>query len=52
MIDYELGRAVEVDAIWAEPLRQGLAAGATMARLELLHGIIRHLTERNVVRRA
>ena len=52
MIDYELGRPVEVDAIWAEPLRQGLAAGAKMPRLELLHGIIRHLTERNVARGA
>jgi 2-dehydropantoate 2-reductase len=45
MIDYELGRPVEVEAIWGEPLRQGLAAGAKMPKLEMLHGIIRHLTE-------
>lgn len=45
MIDYELGRPVEVDAIWGEPLRQGLAAGAKMPKLELLHGIIRHMAE-------
>ena len=46
MIDYELGRPVEVEAIWGEPLRQGVAAGAKMPRLALLHGIIRHLAER------
>ncbi len=50
MIDYELGRPVEVDAIWGEPLRQGLAAGAKMPRLELLHGIIRHVAERRALR--
>ena len=51
MIDFELGRPVEVSAIWGEPLRQGLAAGAKMPRLELLHGIIRHVTERRALRR-
>ena len=50
MIDYEMGRPVEVDAIWGEPLRQGLAAGAKMPQLELLHGIIRHATERRALR--
>lgn len=48
MIDFENGRPVEVEAIWGEPLRQGLAAGAKMPRLELLHAIIRHVTERRV----
>ncbi|MEO6785988.1 MAG: 2-dehydropantoate 2-reductase [Chthoniobacteraceae bacterium] len=52
MIDYELGRRVEVEAIWGEPLRQGLAAGAKMPRLALLHGIIRHVTERRALRGA
>ena len=52
MIDYEMGRPVEVQAIWGEPLRQGLAAGAKMPRLELLHGIIRHVTERRALRSA
>jgi 2-dehydropantoate 2-reductase len=46
MIDFENGRPVEVEAIWGEPLRQGLAAGAKMPRLELLHTIIRHMAER------
>ena len=46
MIDYELGRPVEVEAIWGEPLRQGVAAGAKMPRLALLPAVIRHLAER------
>ncbi len=49
MIDFEMGRPVEVEAIWGEPLRQGLAAGAQMPMLELLHGIIRHATERRAL---
>jgi 2-dehydropantoate 2-reductase len=52
MIDYELGRPVEVAAIWGEPLRQGLAAGAKMPKLEMLHGIIRHVAERRALRGA
>ncbi len=52
MIDYELGRAVEVEAIWGEPLRQGFAAGAQMPKLEFLHGIIRHVAERRALRGA
>ncbi|MGB8167608.1 MAG: 2-dehydropantoate 2-reductase [Chthoniobacteraceae bacterium] len=43
LIDWELGRAVEVEAIWGEPLRQGRAAGAAMPRLELLYRLLRHL---------
>jgi 2-dehydropantoate 2-reductase len=50
MIDYELGRPVEVEAIWGEPLRQGLAAGAKMPRLALLHALIRHVAERRALR--
>ena len=52
MIDYELGRPVEVEAIWGEPLRQGLAAGAEMPRLALLHAVIRHVSERRALRGA
>jgi 2-dehydropantoate 2-reductase len=36
MIDYVEGRAVEYDAIWAEPLRRALAAGVEVPRLERL----------------
>jgi len=43
MIDFEAGRAVEVQAIWGEPLRQGRAAGASMPRLGLLYAILARL---------
>jgi len=43
MIDFEMGRPVEVEAIWGEPLRQGIKAGASMPRLEALYAIIKHL---------
>lgn len=44
MIDWEAGRAVEVEAIWGEPLRQGRAVGAAMPRLALLYALLRRLT--------
>jgi 2-dehydropantoate 2-reductase len=44
MIDYEEGRAVEVEAIWGEPWRQGSAAGAAMPRTEMLYRLIGALT--------
>ncbi len=44
LIDWELGRPVEVEAIWGEPWRQGLAAGAEMPRLEMLYRLLQQLT--------
>jgi 2-dehydropantoate 2-reductase len=44
MIDWELGRPVEVEAIWGEPLRQGVRAGAAMPRLEMLYRLLAHAT--------
>lgn len=44
MIDYEEGRPVEVEAIWGEPWRQGIAAGASMPRTEMLYHLIHALT--------
>ncbi len=46
MIDYEAARPVEVEAIWGEPWRQGVAAGAAMPRTEALYRIIEHLAAR------
>lgn len=47
MIDYVEGREVEVEGIWAEPLRRGLAAGAPMPELtRLLDEIRRRQAER------
>ena len=44
LIDWQLGRPVEVEAIWGEPLRQGTKAGAAMPRLELLYHLLRKVT--------
>jgi 2-dehydropantoate 2-reductase len=44
MIDWQLGRAVEVESIWGEPWRQGSAAGAALPRLELLYRLLQQLT--------
>lgn len=46
LIDWTLGRPVEVEAIWGEPWRQGVAAGAEMPRLELLYRLLHHLAMR------
>ena len=37
MIDYVDGRPVEVEAIWGEPVRQALAAGASIPRMTALY---------------
>jgi 2-dehydropantoate 2-reductase len=43
MIDFVEGREVETEAIWGEPLRRALAAGADMPRLAMLYALIRSL---------
>ena len=45
MIDFEMRRPVEVEAIWGEPWRQGVAAGAAMPRTEALYRLITHLAK-------
>ena len=45
LIDWKAGRPVEVEAIWGEPWRQGVAAGASMARLETLYRLLKTLTK-------
>ena len=37
LIDWEAGRPLEVEAIWGEPLRRAVAAGASMPRLTDLY---------------
>jgi len=44
MIDWQLGRAVEVESIWGEPWRQGSAAGAHLPRQELLYRLLLAVT--------
>ena len=45
MLDWQAKKPVEVEAIWGEPWRQGVAAGARMARLEMLYHLLKTLTK-------
>lgn len=44
LIDHLAGRAVEVEAIWGEPLRRAQAAGVALPRLAALYADLRRLT--------
>ncbi|MDQ6860122.1 MAG: 2-dehydropantoate 2-reductase [Verrucomicrobiota bacterium] len=46
LIDFEAGRPLEVEAIWGEPLRAGIAAGAAMPRLTALYHQLRDINAR------
>jgi 2-dehydropantoate 2-reductase len=39
-IDRELGRPLELDSIYAEPIRQAAARGIRMPRIEMLHNLL------------
>jgi 2-dehydropantoate 2-reductase len=45
LVDWQAGRPVEVEAIWGEPWRQGVVAGASMGRLETLYRLLQVLTK-------
>jgi 2-dehydropantoate 2-reductase len=44
LVDFLAGRAVEIEAIWGEPLRRAQAAGAAMPRLAALYDRLRTVT--------
>jgi 2-dehydropantoate 2-reductase len=46
LLDLEAGRALEVEAIWGEPLRRAQAQGAAMPRLEQLYTHLKSLDVR------
>lgn len=50
LIDWQAGRAVEVEAIWGEPLRRARSAGVALPRLSLLYTLLRTLTQAGAVR--
>lgn len=43
LIDYQLGREVEVEAIWGEPLHRAEALGVATPRLQMLYWLLRSL---------
>jgi 2-dehydropantoate 2-reductase len=46
LLDFEAGRALEVEAIWGEPLRRGQTGGPAMPRLEQLYALLKSLNAR------
>lgn len=44
LLDFEAARPLEIESIWGEPLRQGLAAGAAMPELQKLYARLRELS--------
>lgn len=44
LIDYLDGREVEVESIWGEPYRRGVASGTAMGRLETLYYLLKKIT--------
>ena len=46
LIDFEAGRPLEIEAIWGEPLRRALAAGAEMPQLTALYAQLQRLAAR------
>jgi 2-dehydropantoate 2-reductase len=43
LIDFENGKALEVEAIWGEPLRRAAAAGAPTPQLQILYSLLKSL---------
>lgn len=45
LIDFENGKALEIEAIWGEPLRRAAAAGTPTPRLEILYSLLKSLDQ-------
>ena len=41
LLDWQSGRALEIEAIWGEPLRRAAAAGAQMPRTEMIYALLK-----------
>jgi 2-dehydropantoate 2-reductase len=53
LLDFEMGKPLEIEAIWGEPLRRARAAGAQTPRLEMLYSILQsmyRMQQKKVVR--
>jgi len=46
LLDFEAGRALEVEAIWGEPLRRARTGGTAMPRLVQLYALLKSLNTR------
>jgi 2-dehydropantoate 2-reductase len=43
LLDWESDKPLEVEAIWGEPLRRAIAAGAEMPRTEMIWALLKQL---------
>ncbi|HVI83346.1 MAG TPA: 2-dehydropantoate 2-reductase [Chthoniobacterales bacterium] len=43
--DWEKGQPLEIEAIWGEPLRRAVAAGAQMPRTEMIYALLKKLDQ-------
>ncbi len=41
--DWEAGKALEIEAIWGEPVRRAVAAGGQMPRTEMIYALLKRL---------
>jgi 2-dehydropantoate 2-reductase len=46
LLDWEIGKPIELEAIWGEPVRRARAAGFEMPRTEMLYALLRALEMR------
>lgn len=46
LLDFEAGKALEIEAIWGEPWRRAVAAGARVPRLEMIYALLKQLDRR------
>jgi len=43
LLDFEAGKPLEIEAIWGEPLRRALVAGATTPRMEIVYSLLKSI---------
>jgi 2-dehydropantoate 2-reductase len=43
LLDWEAGRALEIEQIWGEPSRRAVAAGGQMPRTEMIYALLKQL---------
>jgi 2-dehydropantoate 2-reductase len=51
LIDFEEGRAVELEEIWGEPVRRAKSVGVPVPRLEMLYWLLKHLLAARAARK-
>jgi 2-dehydropantoate 2-reductase len=43
LLDFEAGKRLEIEAIWGEPVRRALAAGAIVPRMEIVSALLKSI---------